>query len=147
MNIGNLTILVGLPGAGKSTEAKKIRQSITGLCIEDFHACAINNSHAVKDSRHYIKLIETLQSGHDCVIADIAFCVPERRKALEDTIRNDIPKVLMKYIYFENDPAKCERNIRIRTQRKLEKTLEALKEFTPKYVIPDDVKPIPIWQP
>jgi|SRR5580658_6945634 hypothetical protein len=147
MNAGKLTIIVGLPGAGKSTEVKRMRPSITGLCIEDFHANAMQDSPAVKDSRHYRALIEALQGGHDCVAADIAFCDPKRRMNFEQAIIQDVPTVHMSCKYFQKDYAKCENNIRRRDQKNSEPALEKLREFFPKYVIPDGVTPIPVWQP
>ncbi len=147
MNAGTLTIIVGLPGAGKSTEVKKIRPSITGLCIEDFHADAFEDSDAVEHSRHYWALIEALLAGRDCVIADIAFCDSERRATLEDTIRERIPGVDIEWKFFDNDYEKCEKNIRFRSRQTLENDLENLKQFASKYIIPAGVQTIPIWQP
>ena len=145
MNFGKLTIFVGLPGAGKTTEIKKIRPSITGLCIEDFHDKAFGDSPAVEHSKHYRALIEALRAGHDCAIADIRFCEPQGRTNLEQAIYQEISTVCMEWKFFENDYAKCEKNIHFRSPQTPEPALAKLKEFAPKYVIPDGATTIPIW--
>ena len=146
MKLGNLTVVVGLPGAGKSTKLQQIRLSLTGLSVEDFHGNAFHDSPAVKDSRHYHALLEALRAGHSCVIADIAFCDPVRRNRLQQAILAELPELQIEWIYFDNAPKKCESNIRHRNRQLIEKDLEALANFAGRYVIPDGVTPIPVWQ-
>jgi len=143
---GKLTIIVGPPGAGKSTLARTLHRSITGLCIEDFHANANHNSPEVKDSRHYRALIEALRAGHDCIVADIEFCKRQRRQDLERTIRQDVPSVCMEWRHFEKNYKKCENNILHRNSTHWERDLERLKDLYDEYIIPCGVVPIEIWQ-
>jgi hypothetical protein len=63
MNPGKLTVVVGLPGSGKSTLVKERRCGVTGLCIEDFHANAYQDSPLVENSRHYRALIGHCAQG------------------------------------------------------------------------------------
>lgn len=146
MTLGTLIIVVGLPGAGKSTKLHEFRSSNTGLSIEDFHGNAFGDSPAVKDSRHYRALLEALRAGHSCVIADIEFCDPHRRDCLQQTIVAELPNVQIEWIYFENAPEKCDRNIRLRNRQRVDKDLRALVDVAGRYVIPDGVTPIPVWQ-
>ncbi len=146
MKLGTLIIVVGLPGAGKSTKLQEIRSSLTGLSIEDFHGNAFGDSPAVKDSRHYRALLEALHAGHSCAIADIEFCDPVRRDRLHQAIVAELPELQIEWIYFENAPKKCESNIRLRNRQRVDKDLQALADLADRYVIPDGVSPIPIWQ-
>jgi hypothetical protein len=68
MNQGKLTVFVGLPGSGKSTRVNAMRSSVSGLCCEDFHANAFQDSPLVEKSRHYSALLEDIRAGRDCVI-------------------------------------------------------------------------------
>ncbi len=146
MKPGKLTVVVGLPGAGKSTRVKKIRCSVTGLCIEDFHANARRDSSSVKDSIHYQALIEALRAGHDCVVADIAFCEELRRNNLIEAVAREIAGVLVEPIFFENDPDKCRRNIQRRARPSLIRDLEELGRLASVYCIPDGVTPRPVYE-
>jgi len=141
---GMLTVIVGLPGAGKSTLLNQLEH---GFKPHDFHANAVDNSPAVEKSRHFSELIARLRAGEDCGIADIAFCDAARRSDLEATVHSKVPSVRIEWIFFENDRAKCERNIRFRNRAGLENDLEALREWAPRYTIPTNVKPRPIWTP
>jgi predicted kinase len=144
MKYGKLTIIIGLPGAGKSTQIKQLRQSVSGICVEDFHGNAFEDSGDVKNSRHFFALIEALRSGRDCIIADIAFCEPQRLNKLKEVVKEWIPAVTFEEIYFENDPVKCKRNIQLRAAEKVAKDLANLDEFSKKYFIPNNVKAHPI---
>jgi len=141
---GKLTVVVGLPGAGKSALVTEKRCAVTGLCIEDFHADAIGDSPLIENSRHYRALIEAIRAGHDCVIADIAFCDPQRRDSLHGAVARQIPGVQWEWIYFENAPEKCKRNILRRNRQSLSSDLEALDRLVRLYRIPDGVAPRPI---
>ena len=144
MPTGKLTVIVGLPGAGKSTLINKMRPRVSGLCCEDFHANAINDSHLVEDSRHYADLIQNLRLGRNCVIADIAFCDQERRAALYDAVKRAVPDIRVEWTYFENAPDKCRRNIQRRARPGMHNDLSALDRFAGLYQIPDGVVPIPV---
>jgi predicted kinase len=141
--MGELTAVVGLPGAGKSTLLRQMRCSVAGLCIEDFHADAKGNSAAVEDSRQHHALVEAIRAGHDCVIADIAFCCPQRRHALQQRLSRDVG-VEIRWVYFENAPDKCRRNILRRARESQKADLEALERFAAVYSIPDGVTPLQI---
>ena len=144
MNQGKLTVVVGLPGAGKSTLVNAMRSSVSGLCCEDFHANALHDSPLVENSRHYNALLEDIRTGRDCVIADIAFCDPKRRANLHQAIDRQISNSRIEWIYFENAPDKCRRNIERRARERLGDDLDALEEFQRLYCIPDGVTPIPV---
>lgn len=124
-----------------------MRSSVSGLCVDDFHADAIEHSPLVKDSRHYRPVLEAIRAGRDCVIADIAFCEPNRKLNLLQAMRAQIPAVNIEWIYFENAPAKCRRNIQRRNRQTVMSELEALEKFATLYVIPNGVTPRPVKEP
>ncbi len=144
MSQGKLTVVVGLPGAGKSTRVNAMRPSTTGLCCEDFHADAIQDSPLAENSRYYNALLENIRAGRDCVIADIAFCDPKRRADLQQAIDRQISDSRIEWICFENAPEKCRRNIVRRARERLGDDLAALEKFARLYSIPDGVTPVPV---
>jgi predicted kinase len=144
MKNAKLTIIVGLPGAGKSSRIKKLQQSVLGICVEDFHGKAFEDSKEVRNSRHFFALIDALRAGRDCVIADIAFCDPERLNRLKEVVKEWIPTISFEEFFFENDTEKCKRNIKSRAAEKIAKDLAHLDEFSKKYVIPNNVTAHPI---
>jgi len=143
---GALTVIVGLPGSGKSTLVEKMKREGAGFCVHDFHANAHMNSPLVEHSRHYGDLIRSLRRGTDCVIADIAFCEPARRDNLERAVAREIPALRIEWVYFENAPETCAHNIKTRARSSSASDLRELARLTALYILPSEVVPIPVIQ-
>ena len=143
--IGELTIVAGLPGSGKSEGLDFWRRRITGLVVHDFHKDAHKNSPAVRDSLHFQAVVEALKAGHDCIIADIRFCETPRRQAIETEFRKE-GFADFRYVFFENAPEKCEANIIRRNSEHRDSELRKLKELTVAYQIPEGTATWPVWQ-
>jgi energy-coupling factor transporter ATP-binding protein EcfA2 len=133
---GKLIVIVGLPGSGKSTLIEEMQPLVTGLCVHDFHANAVGDSSLVDRSRYYHAVIDHIRAGNDCVIADIAFCEPPRRASLCEAFLREIPNLVLDWIYFENAPEKCERNVRRRERQSICNDLRELFRLAPLYRIP-----------
>lgn len=140
-------MVVALPGSGVAATLRELRDGHTGLTIVDFHRNAHGGSGAVNHSRHFRALVEALRAGHHCVITDSEFCDPVRRRLLEHTIRGVLPAGKIQWIYFENAPEKCERNIRQRDDAGVEHDLRMLSEIAPRYLIPDNITTLSVSQP
>src|SRR4051812_24371485 len=99
-----LTVVVGLPGAGKSTYCK--RHAPGGVYYED--VC-----HPGKTSgpRGIGEVAVNLRDGKDCLIEDVSFCEAAQRDRVGDWIKKMVPNVQIEWVFFENDVPKCLCNI------------------------------------
>ena len=141
-----LIIIIGLPGSGKSEYIKKmiIRGEIEESHVfDDFHDKSKNDSPYVKDSRHFEPLVESLKNDKNCLVADIAFCEKERLTALINTIEIQT-KIELRY--FDNNPIQCKKNIKTRALKQAEEEAKKADELSVKYQIPEDIKPITVYQ-
>jgi hypothetical protein len=137
-HLGRLLIVTGLPGAGKSwLISNHLRQIVTGLCVHDFHGNAIDDSPAVKNSRHYVALVAGLKAGHDCIIADIEFCRTSRRDALVETLRAEIQALDIAYHCFRNQPDRCIHNILARARNSVAEECRKVELLSREYTLPD----------
>lgn len=106
-----VTILVGLPGSGKSWFLKQR----TELVFDDFHAGAFQDSPAFTASRCYLALKDALKRGNDCVIADIAYCAAERLQEAQGCVRSLGAELGIELeialLYFANDVNACRHNV------------------------------------
>ena len=106
-----VTILVGLPGSGKSTLLKQR----TEVLFDDFHCCAFRDLSTFSASRHFQALGAALQSGKDCIIADIAYCSGDRLREAEDGLRtlgSELGIELeIRHLFFANDASACRHNV------------------------------------
>ena len=135
--LGRLLMVTGLPGAGKSWLIDdRLRQTVTGLCVHDFHGNAIDHSPAVKKSRHYVALVEALKAGHDCVIADIEFCRPSRRDVVVETLRTELPLLNVEYHCLRNQPERCIRNVIARNRHGADEEWSKVERLSREYVLP-----------
>jgi len=143
---GQLLIVTGLPGAGKSWLIdNRLRQRVTGLCIHDFHGNSVNNSSAVKKSRHYAALVEALRAGHDCVVADIEFCRSSRRDAVIETLRIEFLCLAVEFHCFRNQPDRCIKNVVARHRDSVDEELRKVRQLSQEYVLPTGAIEYDVW--
>lgn len=136
-SIGKLLMVIGLPDAGMThLIEKKLQPRITGVLVHDFHGNAIDHSSLPRNSRHYDALIESLRNGNDCLIADIEFCRPRRRKAVIEAVIEEFPEVKIEYHCFKNQPERCKTNARRRGRKGVDEEIAKIEKISEDYEIP-----------
>jgi hypothetical protein len=141
-----LTVVVGLPGSGKSRLLDGLRESCHGVVADDYHAAPHGGSPEVTASRHYPALVAALRVGLDCAIADIAFTDTGRRLELDRVIRADVAGVSIEWVYFENDLEACLANVGRRGRESRAEEEEMARWLAPWYFVPEGVAALPVWQ-
>lgn len=143
-----LTVIVGLPGSGKSTLMEELRDSHPGRPGDDFMigVQGPDEEKSISDSPRYHELIEDLRESKSCAISDIIFCRKAFRQAIARTVRETLPEISLRWIFFENDPAQCLENIR-RRGKDASREEEYLNKLSPEYEVPPEVHCIPVYSP
>lgn len=113
-----ITIIIGLPGSGKSELAK----TLPGILYDD---------PKTPEELEAIKLWHS--QGFDIVITDPHLCLPE----VEKRARLHFPDAT--YIYFQNDPVQCIINARGREGKEVEQFIKLLTQY---YNPPSDALPV-----
>jgi len=145
--LATLTVVVGLPGSGKSHLLCQLRESCTGLTVEDYHKNARSDSSLVTASRHYADLVRALREGRDCAIADVAFTDRRRRREVEKVFRRDVPGLSLDWVFFANDLEACVANIRRRGHPEADLEERVATTLSATYVIPRGAAALRIWRP
>jgi len=78
------------------------------------------------------------------MVADIDFCRKEALDEARTELAVGAPDTKLGWVYFENDPAGCEANIRSRNRGCLQQELEYLRKYSPDYKVPNDAVVIPV---
>lgn len=143
---GKVTIIVGMPGSGKSCLINSRVTEATGVCVEDFMAFPYDDSVRFTDSRYYSELIRDLRKGRHCIIADIFFCDTALRDEAERVIHRDCPESSIEWIFFENDPAACRENAIRRNREIVDHDVVMIDKLTKKYFVPEETAVLPVWK-
>jgi predicted kinase len=150
--MAHLVVVVGLPASGKSTYIKKREGefaragSPVALVAHDYMKNSLDGTGDLTASRNLEPLRAALAQGRPCIIGDIAFTEAGKRADLMRTL-SDLPMLLVEWVFFENSPERCLRNVewdavhkgRNRTHRSRE-----IRERTHSYVVPPGFTPIPV---
>lgn len=123
--------LVGLPGSGKTYFGKR---------IETFN----NNVKFIDDVS--MKGLDSLKNIIEpfVIIADVFLCREEERAVAIKVIKTLFPDCFIEWVFFENNPQKCQNNVKHRNDgRKVESLIE---ELSKEYVIPEGIETKEIWQ-
>ncbi|MBN9521509.1 AAA family ATPase [bacterium] len=144
--MATLTVVVGLPGSGKSRVLDAVREACSGVVADDYHAGALDGSPAVTMAPEYPALVRALRAGRDCAVADIAFTDTGRRLELERVFRADVAGVVIRWVFFANDLEACLANVRRRGRHSRAAEEEAARWFAPRYFVPEDVTVLPVWR-
>lgn len=147
-----ITILIGLPGSGKSTYILNNKETLKNTVVcDDYHKSLEIKGHSrlFKDSIYFNDLRKGLAEGKNVLIADIGYCKQERleqiKKDIEAILADLNIKAVTKCVYFENNPEKCKQNIIHRDRNdRVKRELEYVDTFSSVYYIPEGEKVISI---
>lgn len=136
--LGILTIIVGLPGSGKSTYIKALVEADSHLSVyDDYQGEAYDNDSDPRLSKHFGPLVSDLKRAKSVVVSDIRYCVPHELNVFLGAVLSVAPDVRIELKYFENNPEACEKNILARNREdRVEKELELLEKLSSGYVVP-----------
>lgn len=117
-----ITLIIGLPGSGKSFYAKQNYENV----VDD----PISN--------------EQLEGWvEDFCIAHPQFCNKFSLTSLEKFLKIEYPNCLIKKIYFENNKHQCSINASKRLNKKV---INYIKQLSKQYKIPENVTPLKVWK-
>ncbi len=144
----HLVLVGGLPGAGKTHAAERLR-ALGWTLYDDFQGNALGDSVHFRDSRHYADLVLNLQAGHRCVVSDIRVVHKAYRKGAAAALLRDAVRVRSEIHLFENDPAQCAQNVRNAVGDALLETLRlrAISHWSRYFSVPPDAVLHPVWRP
>lgn len=142
-----LTILVGLPGSGKSTYAVNLQKKTPGMKrYEDF----LGVPRCLDEDRGLFFLLDDVRSGRPVVADDVFLCRMHDRTIFETVLRPFVPDgYSVRWIYFSNSPAICRKNVEHRNRRKpsdarFRDAIHWVENLTSLYLIPPGIKPVEV---
>lgn len=123
-----LIILVGLPGSGKTWYAQNV----------------LKYDYFIDDPKGFFDFPTDVNGT--IVIADPHLCSEHlRAKSILPVM---YPKHSIKWIFFENNPEKCRKNVEYRSKNGDNRNvLKCIEHLTKLYTIPDGSEIIEIWNP
>jgi predicted kinase len=114
--------IVGLPGSGKSFLGKQIAREQNCLFVDDINV-------------RTLPLVE--ENKGNIVITDVWFC-EEKTRTRAAKMLNEIGYDEIEWIFFENAPDKCRKNVQRRADGRA--VMGLIQGLTGKYTIPQEVE-------
>ena len=125
-------LLVGMPGCGKTYLGNQLSKELDAVFIDDVN---LNNG---------IQQVKNAVAGHvsPLVVADVFLCREKEREAAKKILEDRGYDI--EWIFFENDPEKCLKNVRRRDDgRKVE---GLIRQLTKEYTIPEGAEVRQIYE-
>ena len=143
--MARLTMIVGLPGSGKSHLSDELAEQRKSRVYHD-----VLGRHLIPDeSEGYCSLLRALQAGEDCVANEICLAHRDKREAFEKMMGVLFgATVQVDWIFFENDPAQCRANVDADDVKPDKQgRLDAIAHYSAAYDIPAAAEVWPVHRP
>jgi len=118
-----ITFIVGLPGSGKSCLGNEMINENT-VFLDDISKLGVE------------KIIEN--KDKDLVISDVYLCLDDERMKAINVINKLIPDCKINWIYFENNPGQCLKNVERRKKDGDDRHVEELVKLLSKDYKPQE---------
>lgn len=133
----NITVIIGLPGSGKShlgrTMSANSGKPFFDDCLTDFGV--------------WDKVLASVANGIDCIIADPGLCIDYvKRRALNEIVDTSNSTNSFHFIYFANEPEVCARNLKDRKDGR-EVSARFAKDLSKWYTIPTGFSAVKCFEP
>ena len=128
--MSEIVFIIGLPGSGKSYLCNQYKAR--GYTIIDDPSVILSKDH----------IKATCLLNNKVVISDPYLCDPSSLQFLKTNLSR-LGNVYFRFVYFENNPEKCLRNIEYRNDGRAVRGL--VKHLSKKYFPPPGA--LEIWQP
>jgi hypothetical protein len=142
--VSELLFVVGLPGSGKSPRLKQLEAQGWHI-YDDYKASAYADDPHFCAARRYPELIENLQKGCKCVVADIAFCRTQDREQAVRILHSAFPDLTPQWEFFENNEKQCLINLQ-GSNGPSSPRIAKLNEIAPQYRPPVGENIVPVWR-
>lgn len=110
-----ITLVIGLPGSGKTTFVRNTKQS-TDVCVDD--PTNLNKVYQLCDAAYSV--------GNNVYISDPKLCVGSILRDAVTLLKKRYTTAAFQFIFFENNPEQCIANARARLKSEPYKTTENL---------------------
>jgi len=107
--MSKVTFLLGLAGSGKSYLAEKLKRD-TGA--EIFEGTESRENYEMLPA-----MVQRLKGGNDCVVEEIAYCLPQHRERVVAYLTTNVPNIEIKWICFENNIESANWNVQHRKNK------------------------------
>jgi len=125
-----LIVIIGMPASGKTYLARSLLCP-DGILLDDISLIGL-------------PALKAAIGKEQIIITDPFLCRESQRKLAEKHLAEIAPDYEVQWIFFENAPEKCLKNV---AHRKDGRIVEGfIRQLTKDYAIPNGVKPLEIWQ-
>lgn len=137
-----VTFLVGLPGSGKTELGKRMLEQ--DKCATFYDDISYQDqSKPTSTDQLFFEALKRAKPSDSFIVADVYLCEKPIRDMAVKTVRTLNPHACIRWIFFENSPEKCIRNVAHRNDGR--EVIGSIERFSKSYVIPPG--PVrEIWQ-